>query len=389
MTRYELKPKGFTLVELLVVIAIIGILIALLLPAVQAAREAARRMQCTNNLKQYVLACHNYHDVHKALPAAQTALFSSAGINNRVATNACIFPFVEQQALWEIMITNTDKANWEAPLNTMRVPSYQCPSDQASSQVTGGGSSRANYMVCHGDTTIYTGYPPTNYLGPSKWYDINTQAAHGWYAPVDAFMNNRMRGMFAPFTYKNFSAITDGLSNTIAVAESATLPMSHTSTAGNPGTVWDIKGGTISGVNGTVLGNNGPQACLQKRDPDDRARFLSTEVPARVNRGCPITDGFYTTTGFVTVLPPNSPSCTSAFTDDTHGIMAATSFHSGGVNVAYGDGGVHFISETIDCDDLSQKPMVIGASRALSGKSLWGVWGALGTISGGESTGGL
>ena len=108
MTRFS--RKGFTLVELLVVIAIIGILIALLLPAVQAAREAARRTQCANNLKQLGLACHNYLDVHKKMPPGTTGIRNNAWNNDNelwnepwVSLTVYLLPYIEQQNLYDRM----------------------------------------------------------------------------------------------------------------------------------------------------------------------------------------------------------------------------------------------------------------------------------------------
>ena len=102
------KAAGFTLVELLVVIAIIGILIALLLPAVQMAREAARRISCGNNLKQYGIACHLYHDTHKIFPKGGTyksnthdGVWSNGNIAPKLGWQARILPFMEQNALFE------------------------------------------------------------------------------------------------------------------------------------------------------------------------------------------------------------------------------------------------------------------------------------------------
>ena len=96
--RHSARARGFTLVELLVVIAIIGMLIALLLPAVQAAREAARRMQCTNHLKQFGLAIHNFHDTFNALPPRAVG-------DGRVTAFVFLLPFQEQQSLYEIFAT--------------------------------------------------------------------------------------------------------------------------------------------------------------------------------------------------------------------------------------------------------------------------------------------
>src|SRR5688572_21241712 len=97
------RPRGFTLVELLVVIAIIGILVALLLPAVQAAREAARRMSCGNNLKQISLGLHNYHDTYKAFPAGWFDFGGAANNFESWGWSAMLLPFVEQQPLHDQM----------------------------------------------------------------------------------------------------------------------------------------------------------------------------------------------------------------------------------------------------------------------------------------------
>jgi prepilin-type N-terminal cleavage/methylation domain-containing protein len=146
-SRARARRSGFTLVELLVVIAIIGILVALLLPAIQAAREAARRTQCTNNLKQVAMALHNYHDTHKVFPPGivdnNPAYNSAIDVQNNLnglAWSALILPFIEQAPLYDEMRGQTqefmrhwerDLANTTAVIAAARVgiPTYNCPSD--------------------------------------------------------------------------------------------------------------------------------------------------------------------------------------------------------------------------------------------------------------------
>src|SRR6476646_2441033 len=115
MTRRTWEAKGgFTLVELLVVIAIIGVLVALLLPAVQAAREAARRMQCTNNLKQLGIALHNFHDSRQSFPAALDELITSPVTGSGAGTaawTAHILPYIEQQAVYQVYRFDRDWAD--------------------------------------------------------------------------------------------------------------------------------------------------------------------------------------------------------------------------------------------------------------------------------------
>ena len=144
--------RAFTLVELLVVIAIIGILIALLLPAVQAAREAARRMSCSNNIKQYGLALHNYHDVHKTFPTSQMMRMNSGRFN----TNWVLCPFIEQTPLYE-KLRFIPGQPWDPDFISIDIPTLRCPSDK-SGWVDGGWQvGTANIMVSHGDA-VFTGF---------------------------------------------------------------------------------------------------------------------------------------------------------------------------------------------------------------------------------------
>jgi len=129
-SRFWKHRVGFTLVELLVVIAIIGILVALLLPAVQAAREAARRTQCTNNLKQLGLALHNYHDTYKSFPARGVFGAANTGPPMRAYHHTwieAILPFIEQQPLYDSV--NHNAPVWGQPIVGTAVPAILCPSD--------------------------------------------------------------------------------------------------------------------------------------------------------------------------------------------------------------------------------------------------------------------
>ena len=151
------KRHGFTLVELLVVIAIIGVLVALLLPAVQAAREAARRMQCSNNIKQIGLAMHNYVTAHKRLPIGIVTI-------NKLEHSAFaqLLPFLEQgnlHDLYNFKIRALDHAN--DPATREQISTYQCPSDDSSGRTFYHQDpafdhhwSRSNYVVCYGTNTM-------------------------------------------------------------------------------------------------------------------------------------------------------------------------------------------------------------------------------------------
>ena len=161
MKQADVMKKGFTLVELLVVIAIIGILIALLLPAVQAAREAARRMECTNKLKQLGVAYHNYYDANKVFPPGRIGVGSWGSTNS--SNHISILPFVEQTARFEYIMSKVNKTTGEWPsygdsttygitaTNGLGVMNFlNCPSEReepvyAAMQTT-------NYSTCLGDT---------------------------------------------------------------------------------------------------------------------------------------------------------------------------------------------------------------------------------------------
>lgn len=196
--------RGFTLVELLVVIAIIGVLIALLLPAVQQAREAARRMECTNKEKQIGVAMHNYHDTYRALPPAYIYRGGSGKANWGWAVN--ILPFLEQGNFYGQLnpgkvrlyqryksgASATDKRLLQTPIDA-----YRCPSDV---------TPKLNNEVKFGNTN-YFNIATSNYV-----CNFGTESSS--YTKAKA-----TKGVFYGNSYLAFRDITDGLSNTIMIGE--------------------------------------------------------------------------------------------------------------------------------------------------------------------------
>lgn len=201
------KRKGFTLVELLVVIAIIGILIALLLPAVQAAREAARRMTCSSNLKQLGLAMHNYHDSHKCFPPAFMVVDETGEINGGWAWAVFLMPYIEQSPLQDKLSVSKYTLNRVVsdpellPMLQIPLDVLKCPSSKVNSmrEYLGPGSemvSTANYMGCRGFF---------RYSGQTH-------------------LEKKNNGIFYGESATRFADITDGTSNTIALGERTVLP---------------------------------------------------------------------------------------------------------------------------------------------------------------------
>ncbi|UUO07369.1 DUF1559 domain-containing protein [Blastopirellula sp. J2-11] len=189
------RRLGFTLVELLVVIAIIGVLIALLLPAVQQAREAARRMQCTNNQKQLGLALHNYHDVNRSFPA---------GFHNRNGWSWCTFllPYVEQNAMYDQLSVTTSRMDF-SDSNILsgaqtKITDFRCPSDSA--------PDLNDYLTPKGSDDSRPEVALANYVGSM--------------GPDNAAVTDSPgNGIFWALSYIKMRDILDGTSNTFLLGE--------------------------------------------------------------------------------------------------------------------------------------------------------------------------
>jgi prepilin-type N-terminal cleavage/methylation domain-containing protein/prepilin-type processing-associated H-X9-DG protein len=222
-----MRRRGFTLVELLVVIAIIGVLVALLLPAVQAAREAARRMSCGNNLKQIALGLHNYHDTYKTMPSGW---FDDPNIDpfESWGWSALLLPYVEQQALHEKLgVTRFTLRDSLATGGVQPTPSaflqlaqtrlevFMCPSDSGFNRP---GSVHNNRNFNGGDGTVAGGHTQpvlvgvSNYPGVAGHRDVGSNASD----PDNT-------GIFFHHSNVNFADILDGTSNTLAVGERETF----------------------------------------------------------------------------------------------------------------------------------------------------------------------
>ena len=359
--RSASAPKrAFTLVELLVVIAIIGILIALLLPAVQAAREAARRSQCVNNLKQLGIGLQNYHDVNRSFPFAKGGTTGPGpgilyGNANRVSGFIPLLPYIEQVALYDVIRAGNVAAGiaplgpvgwggWNGGWN-VNVPTLQCPSEitPLTARPTPGSPGQNNYCFSRGDSIF----------------------------------NNRdsaaLRGVFQFRDGVTLSQIIDGTSNTIAMSERVRSVEQGIGVNPKP----TIKEGTAIGL--TNLDTNpatNPGICLTTAN----GAFYNNPGQVKCRFGVLWTDGQPERTGFNTVMPPNAPSCTgdsNVNADCRSGVYAPSSFHPGGVNGVMCDGSVRFLSDGINTGNL-------GAAEVSRGPSPYGIWGAMGSKAGEE-----
>jgi len=286
LLRWRRSWRGFTLVELLVVIAIIGILIALLLPAVQAAREAARRSQCNNNLKQIGIALHNYHDVHKVFPAS----YSHWGATNtmgypenpeqRWGWGTMILPYIEQQPVYDALDPgNIFGAVAGAHVTTMQqaLNCYLCPSDD-----------KRNGLSRHMRTPVIGGSSAA--MGLSNYVISESVAGYGKDTRTSHAHN-----------VHPIAAIRDGTSNTAFVGERHSY--------------WDRDKRAIGGV------------WAGRRRTTSSVGFRSVK---------PI--GYECATSWE-CWNSGAGAC---------GRYAVNSVHPGGANMLFCDGSVHFLSETIE-----------------------------------------
>ena len=315
--------RGFTLVELLVVIAIIGILIALLLPAVQAAREAARRISCTNNLKQIGIAMHNYHDTYKTLPPGAIVKYdtsnptSMADADVYVNAYASILPFIEQESLQNLYNFNVPFENQTSQVVSTTIAAYFCPS------ATGGNPVEEPALALDPGLTCGTTFGALTYL-------LNKGAHNGWCNNPSA-LPRTVRGVFDLGLNTSFRDVTDGLSNTLLVGEGA-----H-------GENWLLCSG---------------QGCTT---PSSGATGNETAFWAWVLAQPPSTPSYpLVRTGMFgsTLDRMNKNPVTATMIDESRlsnctagGADSATNFasnHPGGANFLFSDGSVQFLSETIE-----------------------------------------
>jgi len=293
-----MKPRrcarGFTLVELLVVITIIGVLIALLLPAVQAARESARRSECTNNLKQIGLAMHAHHDARRFLPPG-FYIPPQGPFNVNLSESTWILyvlRYIEQGTLWDMVDQKKGFGSAgpppattnNSPVVVVPLPIMECPSNRKVSPCS--------------NTYARGSYAANNGLGPMAEWDLSSLPLPALRVPGVFYINSQVR----------WSDFLDGTSNTALVSEIRVVP-----------------GGDFRGV------MHYPEGPLYHHNYTPNSM-----VPDNIRTGFCVND--------------DRAPCIGTFTawNNRRLIMTARSEHPGGVNVLFGDGGVRFVTSAIE-----------------------------------------
>lgn len=337
--RSSSHRAAFTLVELLVVIAIIGILIALLLPAVQAAREAARRSQCTNNLKQIGIAVQNYHDAVHAFPPLATGPYPASGSSGhgQLGYLVLLLPYLEQRAIYDqINWTGAGGAGgWMQPWNTAyqpwfhEIPDLLCPSDilcpTASSKAFNGVKYQMghnNYKACVGTTVNNNQWGATNGV-----FQVDGHGALGMRDVLDGTSHTLLVGERCQGNSLNRYEVKSGIA-LFATGQGAS-PMATMSGQYNTGYLICLATAAAGAV------NYNPAQPVEKN-----GSWYAGE------RWC---DGAAFYSAFTAIIPPNGPSClTSKTTDRVPGIFTLSSRHPGGAQACMVDGHVHFFRDDMD-----------------------------------------
>lgn len=362
------SKKGFTLVELLVVIAIIGILIALLLPAVQAAREAARRMQCSNKLKQIGLATHNYHDAHKAFPSDGYYILlprdtGGARLEGHLSVIARLLPFMEQTQLFENLdfhysfnfganTTTPGNSTDNAYVGQQKVDTIICPSGTNNNGTIGLGEERnltyagvSNYIGIAGSLGYVGGTTGTN--RPAYPMVNAGTSTPDWGTSTDAAGLSTLRGqiwgtiianggMFPLGKNQSFGSVPDGTSNTFAFGEISWNGMKGP----NASSASDQDGHLMSwhrGGEGTATATSGANAT--------NSNYYNYSCKAvmghfKINGGRQAYAQQNTTEGKALYEAYYMPNNIGSFGSN----------HTGGAQFGIGDGSVHFISDTVSSD---------------------------------------
>lgn len=321
------RRSAFTLIELLVVIAIIAVLIALLLPAVQAAREAARRSQCVNNLKQLGLATHNYLSTYQVLPfgkgAGYAASLPGTPAYARWSCNSQLLAYLEQGTLF-------NSINFDFPPETPGMagavpfmPAYQNPSRQNATA----SQNQVGSFLCPSDMPPISGWAGgNNYLGNMYTFacDLN-ETNPSTVAPTEV-----MRGIFYLGSAVRIADVTDGTSNTTFFSEK-------------------IKGqGTPNPRTDMLIFTN--QTSMDGTFQGCQA-LPTTALPLTSRQGMSWVMGEMCCTTFNHVAPPNGRTCAAPNFPGNMANMAMqvppSSYHSGGVNVLFGDGAVRFVKSSV------------------------------------------